>query len=152
MALDGRGGTVPPASTAEETADGGVEQRPHDGEAPAAAGREEQARQAQPRLPRLRSVIAWTCSVCKRQCMPVRSESRCLCGHRLKHHSAGTATGSGHCSSNQCKCRSFFFIVAEGSWILRFAIAIMLGPHINNTFYRKQNQGKFPEMSNYCST
>eukprot|EP00850_Spirogloea_muscicola_P012371 SM000079S22489 [mRNA] locus=s79:400911:402091:+ [translate_table: standard] len=140
MALDGRGEAVPSASTAEEAVDGGVEQRPHDGDPPAAAGREERALQAQPRLPRFRSVIAWTCSgavaqtkcprpaseelICKRQCMPVRSESRCLCGHLLKHHSVGTATGSGHCSSDQCKCRSFFFIVAKGSWILSRLLSV----------------------------
>lgn len=30
--------------------------------------------------------ISWTCTQCQRSCLPVRSESRCLCGHRLKEH------------------------------------------------------------------
>eukprot|EP00850_Spirogloea_muscicola_P011356 SM000070S21322 [mRNA] locus=s70:223106:224453:+ [translate_table: standard] len=193
MVLDGRGEAVPPASTAEEATNGGVEQRPHDGDAPVAAGREEQALQAQLRLPRFRSVklvgdrldmqriVSQSLAlfaVCKRvhACeervsLPVWAPPEapfCWHGNRVRYPVTAPA--------NQCKCRSFFFIVAEGSWILRcsckvkrcsplssrllkgapvptlqhkhdehdsFAIAIMLGHHINNTLYRMQNQGKF---------
>jgi hypothetical protein len=31
--------------------------------------------------------LAWQCSGCdNRECVPIRAESRCLCGHRLKEH------------------------------------------------------------------
>ena len=42
-------------------------------------------------------------------------ESRCLCGHRLKEHSSLDFT----CKHTKCKCSHFFFVVAEGAWILR---------------------------------
>ena len=30
--------------------------------------------------------LKWKCQSCDRECIPIRSESRCLCGHRLKEH------------------------------------------------------------------
>lgn len=31
--------------------------------------------------------LAWQCGGCdNRECVPIRAESRCLCGHRLKEH------------------------------------------------------------------
>jgi hypothetical protein len=69
---------------------------------------------------RIKAVVTWACTSCQRECIPVRDESRCLCGHRLKVHSQGPAGNPDRpfkCS--QCKCKSFFYIVAEGSWILR---------------------------------
>lgn len=67
---------------------------------------------------------AWECEECKRRCFPIREESRCLCGHRLKAHvearREGLAKeGSFRCTSPQCRCQSFLYIVAEGAWILR---------------------------------
>jgi hypothetical protein len=57
--------------------------------------------------------ICWTCNHCRRECIPVRGESRCLCGHRYKEHKKGKF------GCERCKCRHFFFVVAEGAWILR---------------------------------
>ena len=59
--------------------------------------------------------VIWTCNHCKRECIPVRGESRCLCGHRYKEHKGKNFS----CSHHGCKCRKFFFVVAEGAWILR---------------------------------
>ncbi len=61
------------------------------------------------------SLVKWTCQDCNNECIPVRKESRCLCGHRLKEHS----NTDYKCQSKSCKCNNFFFIVAEGAWILR---------------------------------
>jgi Protein FAM221A/B len=65
-------------------------------------------------------VVKWTCSDCANECIPVRRESRCLCGHRLKEHAQRSADSEKFpCASKGCACRHFFFVVAEGSWILR---------------------------------
>lgn len=42
-------------------------------------------------------LLSWVCSTCDRACIPIRSESRCLCGHRLKEHDK--PTGKGACRS-----------------------------------------------------
>lgn len=66
------------------------------------------------------SIIKWSCQECSNECIPVMRESRCLCGHRLKEHKAtGDKKGSFSCSSRGCRCKHFFFLVAEGAWILR---------------------------------
>ena len=39
-------------------------------------------------------MMAWVCSVCQAECIPIRSESRCMCGHRHKEHEAAKASGS----------------------------------------------------------
>ena len=72
--------------------------------------------QAPPARKRQRRVPRWTCSRCNHQCIPIRTESRCLCGHRLRHHDASNGFA---CKEGRCPCRQFFFIVAEGAWILR---------------------------------
>jgi len=59
------------------------------------------------------SCLAWVCDQCNKECLPIRSESRCLCGHRLKEHA-----NASQCSKSGCTCISFFYIVAEGSWVL----------------------------------
>ncbi len=95
------------------------------------------------------------CSTCQRECIPIRSESRCLCGHRHKEHQQGQAAGAWRCvgvsdfdgrarrmyvwhalahpaspstllpssvcscGSKGCTCPGFFYIVAEGAWVLR---------------------------------
>jgi len=68
-----------------------------------------------------KQVVAWICRECDRECIPVRSESRCLCGHRLKeHHGPGEGKHGGlGCKNAKCKCSRFFYVVAEGSWVLR---------------------------------
>ncbi|GIL93081.1 hypothetical protein Vretifemale_20509 [Volvox reticuliferus] len=63
--------------------------------------------------------FAWVCSTCQRECVPVRSESRCLCGHRLREHDTASSKTPSRCKAAKCSCRSFFFIVAEGAWVLR---------------------------------
>ncbi|GIL66246.1 hypothetical protein Vafri_19866 [Volvox africanus] len=63
--------------------------------------------------------FAWVCGTCQRECVPVRSESRCLCGHRLREHDPASSTTSSRCKAAKCSCRGFFFIVAEGAWVLR---------------------------------
>ena len=65
-------------------------------------------------------VIKWVCQECSNECIPVMRESRCLCGHRLKEHKSNPKNKmSFPCSSKNCKCNHFFFLVAEGAWILR---------------------------------
>jgi hypothetical protein len=71
----------------------------------------------------MRVGVRWGCDECGNECVPVRDESRCLCGHRLKEHAkpsavsgAGSSTKCGHA---RCVCKRFFYIVAEGAWVLR---------------------------------
>lgn len=93
-----------------------------------------------------KTYIEWHCKECNRTCIHVREECRCLCGHRLKDHAQGllaaslpvvykatptlthpfffvSSVGSGNvgwkCNKPKCPCRRFFYIVAEGAWILR---------------------------------
>ena len=90
---------------------------------------------------RTRLAWAWRCTTCDRECVPVRAESRCLCGHRLKNHETDThrcgmacieqseaavmmLTAAGctpprRCEAPGCRCLRFFYIVAEGAWVLR---------------------------------
>jgi hypothetical protein len=68
--------------------------------------------------------VAWQCIQCSTECIPVRRESRCLCGHRLKEHkttisSSISGKNSIPCQSSRCPCKQFFFVVAEGAWVLR---------------------------------
>lgn len=66
------------------------------------------------------TIIKWTCSECSNECIPVMRESRCLCGHRMKEHRSDPKNKLLFpCASRSCKCSHFFFLVAEGSWILR---------------------------------
>lgn len=66
------------------------------------------------------TIIKWSCQECSNECIPVMRESRCLCGHRLKEHKASSSgKPSFPCSSRGCRCKHFFFLVAEGAWILR---------------------------------
>ena len=60
-----------------------------------------------------RMEVNWTCNHCEKECIPVRGESRCLCGHRYKEHNKKKF------GCDRCKCRKFFFVVAEGAWVLR---------------------------------
>ncbi|EQC39706.1 hypothetical protein SDRG_03134 [Saprolegnia diclina VS20] len=73
-------------------------------------------------------VVKWSCNTCTRECIPVREESRCLCGHRLKEHPSSVDDPRVKdaakftpfaCTMSRCVCKSFFYIVAEGAWILR---------------------------------
>eukprot|EP00941_MAST-03F_sp_MAST-3F-sp1_P000712 g712.t1 len=72
-----------------------------------------------------RTVVIWRCRECNKDCIPVRSESRCLCGHRLKHHPELSSEGKRGrkrkfaCTQPGCRCTQFFFVVAEGAWVLR---------------------------------
>lgn len=66
------------------------------------------------------SNVQWLCTNCNNECLPVTRESWCLCGHRRKDHAA-TADKAKQlpCASKSCPCKNFFYIVGEGSWILR---------------------------------
>ena len=44
--------------------------------------------------------------------------SRSICGHRLKAHDCKPG-GRRKCKERGCRCGNFFYIVAEGSWMLR---------------------------------
>ena len=37
---------------------------------------------------RTKMFMNWECKNCKKTCIPIREESRCLCGHRLKAHAS----------------------------------------------------------------
>ncbi|QDZ19133.1 hypothetical protein A3770_02p16510 [Chloropicon primus] len=63
-----------------------------------------------------KKVLQWFCNGCQKPCLQIREESRCICGHRLKYHND---KGKRKCKENGCPCKGFFYIVAEGSWILR---------------------------------
>ncbi|WZN59783.1 hypothetical protein HKI87_02g13090 [Chloropicon roscoffensis] len=63
-----------------------------------------------------KKVLQWYCNGCKKPCLQIREESRCICGHRLKYHDT---KGKRKCCENRCPCKGFFYIVAEGSWTLR---------------------------------
>lgn len=65
---------------------------------------------------KMKKVIAWRCKTCNHECIPVREQSRCLCSHRLRDH---PSEDSFRCKNTTCKCSKFFYIVAEGAWILR---------------------------------
>lgn len=65
------------------------------------------------------TVIKWSCGECSNECIPIMRESRCLCGHRMKEHKLDPRTNTFPCASRSCKCTHFFYLVAEGSWILR---------------------------------
>mmetsp|Transcript_35983 Transcript_35983/g.49960 ORF Transcript_35983/g.49960 Transcript_35983/m.49960 type:complete len:226 (+) Transcript_35983:59-736(+) len=68
------------------------------------------------------SMLRWGCDTCGKECVPVRDESRCMCGHRLKEHVKPGSEESGpklSCKNRGCRCKKFFYIIAEGSWILR---------------------------------
>jgi len=82
---------------------------------------EEVAGPPEPAAARFVEAIVWRCRNCRKECVPLRDESRCLCGHRLKHHwKPGEAGGRAWaCKQPGCKCPCFFFLVAEGSWMLR---------------------------------
>lgn len=65
-------------------------------------------------------IIKWACQECLNECIPVMRESRCLCGHRMKEHKLNSKDNiTFPCSAKSCRCRHFFYLVAEGAWILR---------------------------------
>ncbi|PFH36651.1 hypothetical protein BESB_048430 [Besnoitia besnoiti] len=77
-------------------------------------------------LPLLSLKGQWICGECDKTCIVIREECRCLCGHRLKEHTKGVAAAlegatKFGCTNGKCGCRDFFYIVAEGAWILRSA-------------------------------
>jgi hypothetical protein len=64
-------------------------------------------------------IVKWACTECSSECIPIMRESRCLCGHRMKeHHPSSKDNMQFPCSSAGCKCKHFFYVVAEGSWVL----------------------------------
>jgi hypothetical protein len=66
------------------------------------------------------TIIKWACTECSNECIPVMRESRCLCGHRMKEHRSNPRNPLAFpCTSKSCKCTHFFYLVAEGAWILR---------------------------------
>ena len=76
--------------------------------------------------------VQWTCTICSNDCIPVQSESRCMCGHRLKGHKSKDKHKTNPtliCETNGCKCKDFFYIVAEGAWMLRCRCKHKTGDH-----------------------
>lgn len=63
--------------------------------------------------------LTWECKECQEECIQIRSESRCLCGHRRKEHAGGEGSQPFRCHNSRCSCTRFFFIVAQGAWMLR---------------------------------
>jgi hypothetical protein len=61
--------------------------------------------------------LVWKCEECGNHCNIVRSENRCLCGHRYKEH--GNSEGNLKCTAAKCPCRQFDYMCAEGSWVIR---------------------------------
>jgi hypothetical protein len=61
--------------------------------------------------------VKWLCGECNNECLPVTLESRCLCGHRMKEHDRQNSKML--CKNSRCRCLGFYYIVAEGAWILR---------------------------------
>ncbi|EFJ40048.1 hypothetical protein VOLCADRAFT_108352, partial [Volvox carteri f. nagariensis] len=47
--------------------------------------------------------FAWVCGTCQRECVPVRSESRCLCGHRLREHDPASSQAASRCGACSTK-------------------------------------------------
>ena len=85
--------------------------------------------------------IVWECTVCKRVCIPIRDESRCICGHRLKHHAPLEEGKAPACMEKNCSCKAFFYIVAEGSWILRCRyVCVFHAPHGDRVQLAKQRR------------
>ncbi|GAB5356548.1 hypothetical protein AAMO2058_000299400 [Amorphochlora amoebiformis] len=69
---------------------------------------------------KMQATIVWQCNNCWKECLPVRGESWCLCGHRKKYHKE-TPDGKFKCfmRGKNCACEHFYYIPAQGSWILR---------------------------------
>eukprot|EP00667_Euglena_gracilis_P020338 EG_transcript_22000 len=63
--------------------------------------------------------LHWKCQECLRNCVTIRPECRCLCGHRWREHQQ--TQGRTTCTVSRCACRNFFYIVAEGAWVLHCA-------------------------------
>eukprot|EP00270_Netrium_digitus_P021966 TRINITY_DN9662_c0_g1_i2.p1 TRINITY_DN9662_c0_g1~~TRINITY_DN9662_c0_g1_i2.p1 ORF type:complete len:169 (+),score=14.15 TRINITY_DN9662_c0_g1_i2:53-508(+) len=89
--------------------------------------------------------VRWRCRECEKECSGVTESSLCICGHRFRdHHHRTTMTRAPvmknefqeqrnssaleseeisrdilTCSKPLCSCSGFFFIVAQGSWVLR---------------------------------
>ncbi len=78
--------------------------------------------QATARKPKMRMDVEWRCKNCNKECLPIREESWCLCGHRRKDHKMVKRNGKVYfvCNSRQkCPCKNFYYIPAQGMWILR---------------------------------
>lgn len=68
--------------------------------------------------------LLWQCAECNHVCNLMKSENRCICGHRFKEHKQGPTGGplkNGFCpcSVAKCSCANFFYMIAEGAWIIR---------------------------------
>eukprot|EP00873_Tetraselmis_striata_P009328 jgi/Tetstr1/429592/TSEL_019491.t2 len=82
--------------------------------------------------------LVWLCEECGNECVPIREESRCLCGHRMKEHEKADHSNPYQCKNTRCSCRGFFLIVAEGSWVLRCSCKHRHTDHDARTHKHKQ--------------
>ncbi|KAF0723524.1 hypothetical protein Ae201684P_012367 [Aphanomyces euteiches] len=70
-------------------------------------------------------VVKWSCTTCNRESHEGLNVAGGSSGHRLKQHPATPSEGDKNrskpfaCTALKCPCRSFYYIVAEGAWILR---------------------------------
>eukprot|EP01004_Peranema_trichophorum_P009025 NODE_7769_length_744_cov_17.552335_g7155_i0.p1 GENE.NODE_7769_length_744_cov_17.552335_g7155_i0~~NODE_7769_length_744_cov_17.552335_g7155_i0.p1 ORF type:complete len:221 (-),score=32.11 NODE_7769_length_744_cov_17.552335_g7155_i0:81-704(-) len=65
-----------------------------------------------------RKVLLWKCDGCDKGCVTIREECRCMCGHRWREHQHKQEKNGTCCNVSRCPCKSFFYIVAEGTWVL----------------------------------
>ena len=96
----------------------------------------QQQQQQQQQPPRSMAVYLWQCQECFHACNVMKSENRCICGHRFREHnvkpaaaavSAAAASAGDRrsaipkcpCTVAKCPCKDFFYMVAEGAWIVR---------------------------------
>jgi hypothetical protein len=59
-------------------------------------------------------MMVWRCKECGNECNTMKSENRCLCGHRWKEHKEG-----GRCAAGSCACKRFYYVYGQGAFILR---------------------------------
>ena len=84
--------------------------------APAVAAAPPQVAQQQPPAqgaPATVKMMVWRCRECGNECNTMKSENRCICGHRWREHKAGGACTVG------CACRRFYYMYGQGAFILR---------------------------------
>lgn len=74
---------------------------------------------SQPEEDRTKTFIEWYCKDCDKACVHIRSENRCLCGHRFKEHKQGHGSKGWKCSSHKCPCDGFFYVFGQGALVLK---------------------------------
>lgn len=86
------------ALKARRTQSSNLAQPPQQQQLEAAVGQQDPV-QARPKTKGSKTVQAhsWVCTMCQQECIPIRTESRCLCGHRMKEHDKPGESAGGKC-------------------------------------------------------